>query len=150
MAARGLETATAKEIDSDSARHPPRTADPPQGSGHAGPHGDHPGVLITVSIAPASAFKIDGLNWRLDLPTRSMKRLLGASARADARRRGRVAGANTSSAALPSQGQRPRANPRPAIFMSRCASCSGGKDAELEELMTKWRNENHTIRARHG
>ncbi|HEX2654973.1 MAG TPA: J domain-containing protein [Xanthobacteraceae bacterium] len=52
-----------------------------KGQGLAGPRGRTGDVLITVSVAPHSVFKIDGVNLKLDLPISLYEAVLGAKVR---------------------------------------------------------------------
>jgi len=103
--------------------------------------------------AASACSRSNGLNLRLDLPIALYEAVLGAKVRVPTLD-GAVelaVPANTSSGPhVPSQGQRPSGKPRRRSLCTAAHRVAGGKDAELEELMTKWRNEKHTIRARHG
>ena len=144
---RRLELPTGKEIEF---KIPPGITEGQQirlkGQGMPAPHGGPPGdVLITVSIAPHPLFKIDGLNLRLDLPIALHEAVLGAKVRVPTLD-GAVelaVPANTSSGRtfrLKGKGLpgKPAAGD---LYVTVRIVLPDGKDAELEELMTKWRNE---------
>ena len=107
------------------------------------PHGGPPGdVLITVAIAPHPLFKVDGQNLRLELPIALYEAVLGAKVRAPT-----LDGAvelavppNTSSGRtfrLKGKGL-PGKTPGD-LFVTVRIILPDGKDADLEELMTRWR-----------
>jgi DnaJ-class molecular chaperone len=144
---RRLELPIGKEIEF---KIPPGIAEGQQirlkGQGMPAPHGGPPGdVLITVSIAPHPLFKIDGHNLRLDLPVALHEAVLGAKVRVPTLD-GAVelaVPANTSSGRtfrLKGKGLpgKPAAGD---LYVTLRIVLPDGKDAELEELMTKWRNE---------
>jgi DnaJ-class molecular chaperone len=144
---RRLELPTAKEIEF---KIPPGITEGQQirlkGQGMPAPHGGPPGdVLITVSIAPHPLFKIDGQNLRLDLPVALYEAVLGAKVRVPTLN-GAVelaVPANTSSGRtfrLKGKGLpgKPAAGD---LYVTLRIVLPDGKDAELEELMTKWRSE---------
>ena len=129
---------------------PPGIADGKQirlrGQGMPAPHGGPPGdVLITISIAPHPVFKVDGQNLRLDLPVTLYEAVLGAKVRVPT-----LDGAvelsipvNTSSGRvfrLKGKGLpgKPAAGD---LYATVKIVLPDGKDAELEELMEKWRDE---------
>jgi DnaJ-class molecular chaperone len=144
---RRLELPNGKEVEF---RIPPGIADGKQirlkGQGMPAPHGGPPGdVLITVSIAPHPLFKVDGQNLRLELPVTLYEAVLGGKVRVPT-----LDGAvelaipvNTSSGrtfrlkgkGLPGQ---------PAggdLYATVRIILPDGKDAELEELMRRWREQ---------
>lgn len=117
-----------------------------RGQGMPAPHGGPPGdVLITVSIAPHPLFKLDGQNLRLELPVTLYEAVLGAKVRVPT-----LDGAvelsippNTSSGRvfrLKGKGLpgKPAAGD---LYATVKIILPDGKDAELEELMKKWRDE---------
>jgi len=129
---------------------PPGIADGKQirlrGQGMPAPHGGPPGdVLISISIAPHPVFKVDGQNLRLDLPVTLYEAVLGAKVRVPT-----LDGAvelsipvNTSSGRvfrLKGKGLpgKPAAGD---LYATVKIVLPDGKDAELEELMTRWRDE---------
>jgi DnaJ-class molecular chaperone len=107
-----------------------------------GPPGD---VLITVSIAPHALFKVEGQDLRLDLPITLYEAVLGAKVRVPT-----LDGAvelsippNTSSGRvfrLKGKGLpgKPAAGD---LYITIRIVLPDGKDSELEELMTKWRDQ---------
>jgi DnaJ-class molecular chaperone len=107
---------------------------------HGGPAGD---VLITVSIAPHPLFKLDGQNLRLELPVTLYEAVLGAKVRVPTLD-GAVdlaIPANTSSGRtfrLKGKGL-PGKTPGDLYVMTKIV-LPDGKDAELEALMTRWRD----------
>jgi DnaJ-class molecular chaperone len=107
-----------------------------------GPAGD---VLITVSIEPHPYFKLEGQNLRLELPITLYEAVLGAKVRVPT-----LDGAvqlsippNTSSGRvfrLKGKGLpgKPAAGD---LYVTTRIELPDGKDAELEELMKKWRDQ---------
>jgi DnaJ-class molecular chaperone len=141
---RRLELPIGKEIEF---KIPPGIADGKQirlkGQGMPAPHGGPPGdVLITVSIAPHPLFKLDGQNLRVELPIALYEAVLGAKVRVPTLD-GAVElaiPANTSSGRtfrLKGKGL-PGKDPGDLYVTTRIV-LPDGKDADLEELMTKWR-----------
>src|SRR3954463_5927750 len=145
---RRLELPTAKEVEF---KIPPGIQDGKQirlrGQGMPSPGGGPAGdVLITVSIAPHPLFKVDGQNLRLDLPIALHEAVLGAKVRVPT-----LDGAvelsippNTSSGRvfrLKGKGLpgKPAAGD---LYVTTKIVLPDGKDAELEELMKKWREQN--------
>ena len=119
-----------------------------RGQGMPAPHGGPPGdVLITVSIAPHPLFKADGRDLRLDLPVALHEAVLGAKVRVPT-----LDGAvelsippNTSSGRvfrLKGKGLpgKPAAGD---LYVTTKIVLPDGKDAELEDLMRKWREQKH-------
>src|SRR5205085_5164589 len=117
-----------------------------RGQGMPAPHGGPPGdVLITVSIAPHPVFKVDGQNLRLELPVTLYEAVLGAKVRVPT-----LDGAvqlsippNTSSGRafrLKGKGL-PGKSGAGDLYATVKIILPDGKDAELEELMKKWRDE---------
>jgi len=144
---RRIELPIGKEVEF---KIPPGIADGQQirlkGQGMPAPHGGPPGdVLITVSIAPHPLFKIEGQNLRLDLPVALYEAVLGAKVRVPTLD-GAVelaVPANTSSGRtfrLKAKGLpgKPAAGD---LYVTLRIVLPDGKDAELEELMKKWRDE---------
>ena len=144
---RRLELPIGKEVEF---KIPPGIADGQQirlrGQGMPAPHGGPPGdVLITVSVAPHPLFKLEGQNLRLDLPVALYEAVLGAKVRVPT-----LDGAvqlsippNTSSGRvfrLKGKGLpgKPAAGD---LYATVKIILPDGKDAELEELMKKWRDE---------
>jgi len=107
-----------------------------------GPAGD---VLITVSVTAHPLFKVDGQNLRLDLPITLYEAVLGAKVRVPTLD-GAVElsiPANTSSGRvfrLKGKGLpgKPAAGD---LYVTTKVVLPDGKDAELEELMKKWRDQ---------
>lgn len=117
-----------------------------RGQGMPAPHGGPPGdVLITVSIAPHPVFKVDGQNLRLELPVTLYEAVLGAKVRVPTLD-GAVelsVPANTSSGRafrLKGKGL-PGKSGAGDLYATVKIILPDGKDAELEELMKKWREE---------
>ena len=144
---RRLELPIGKEVEF---KIPPGIGDGQQirlrGQGMPAPHGGPPGdVLITVAIAPHPLFKVEGKNLRLDLPVALYEAVLGAKVRVPT-----LDGAvdlsvppNTSSGRvfrLKGKGLpgKPAAGD---LYVTTRIVLPDGKDAELEELMSKWRDE---------
>ena len=144
---RRLELPIGKEVEF---KIPPGIADGQQirlrGQGMPAPHGGPPGdVLITVSVAPHPLFKLEGQNLRLELPVALYEAVLGAKVRVPT-----LDGAvqlsippNTSSGRvfrLKGKGLpgKPAAGD---LYATVKIILPDGKDAELEELMKKWRDE---------
>jgi DnaJ-class molecular chaperone len=144
---RRLDLPIGKEVEF---KIPPGIADGKQirlrGQGMPAPHGGPPGdVLITVSIAPHPIFKVDGQDLRLDLPVTLDEAVLGAKVRVPTLD-GAVElaiPANTSSGRtfrLKGKGL-PGKKGAGDLYAAVKIVLPDGKDAELEELMTKWRAE---------
>jgi DnaJ-class molecular chaperone len=117
-----------------------------KGQGMPAPHGGPPGdVLITVAIAPHPIFKVEGQNLRLELPVTLYEAVLGAKVRVPTLD-GAVelaVPANTSSGRtfrLKGKGLPAKAGAGD-LFVTVRIALPDGKDAELEELMKKWRDE---------
>src|SRR4051794_9989196 len=117
-----------------------------RGQGMPSPGGGPPGdVLITISIAPHPLFKVDGQNLRLELPVTLYEAVLGAKVRVPT-----LDGAvqlsippNTSSGRafrLKGKGL-PGKSGAGDLYATVKIMLPDGKDAELEELMRKWRDE---------
>lgn len=115
-----------------------------KGQGESAP-GHRPGdVLITVSIAPHSFFKVDGNDLRVDLPITLYEAVLGGKVRVPT-----LGGAvelsipkNTSSGRtfrLKGKGL-PKAGGSGDLFVTTKIILPDGNDAELEQLMQKWRD----------
>src|SRR3954452_2600264 len=144
---RRIELPIGKEVEF---KIPPGIADGQQirlkGQGMSAPHGGPPGdVLITVSIAPHPLFKIEGQNLRLDLPVALYEAVLGAKVRVPTLD-GAVelaVPANTSSGrTFRLKGKGLPGNPGAGdLYVTLRIVLPDGKDAELEELMKKWRYE---------
>jgi len=144
---RRLELPIGKEVEF---KIPPGIAEGKQirlrGQGMPAPHGGPPGdVLITISIAPHPVFKVDGQNLRLELAVTLYEAVLGAKVRVPTLD-GAVElsiPANTSSGRvfrLKGKGLpgKPAAGD---LYATVKIVLPDGKDAELEELMKKWRDE---------
>ncbi|MEA2876363.1 MAG: hypothetical protein QOF14_1559 [Hyphomicrobiales bacterium] len=145
---RRLELPIGKEVEF---KIPPGIADGKQirlrGQGMPAPHGGPPGdVLITLSIAPHPVFKVDGQNLRLELPVTLYEAVLGAKVRVPTLD-GAVElsiPANTSSGRvfrLKGKGLPGKPNAGD-LYATVKIVLPDGKDAELEELMKKWREQN--------
>ena len=144
---RRLELPIGKEVEF---KIPPGIADGQQirlrGQGMPAPHGGPPGdVLITVSVAPHPLFKVDGQNLRLELPVTLYEAVLGAKVRVPTLD-GAVElsiPANTSSGrAFRLKGKGLPGKPGAGdLYATVKIILPDGKDAELEELMKKWRDE---------
>src|SRR3982074_3529827 len=115
-----------------------------KGQGETAP-GQPPGdLLITISIAPHSVFKVDGSDLRVDLPITLYEAVLGARVRAPT-----LNGAvelsipkNTSSGRtfrLKGKGL-PKAGAAGDLYFITRIMLPDGNDAELEALMQKWRD----------
>jgi DnaJ-class molecular chaperone len=115
-----------------------------KGQGESAP-GHRPGdVLITVSIAPHPFFKVDGNDLRVDLPITLYEAVLGGKVRVPT-----LGGAvelsipkNTSSGRtfrLKGKGL-PKAGGGGDLFVTTKIILPDGNDAELEQLMQKWRD----------
>jgi DnaJ-class molecular chaperone len=144
---RRIELPTAKEVEF---KIPPGIQDGRQvrlrGQGMPSPGGGPPGdVLITVSIAPHPLFKVDGQNLRLELPITLYEAVLGAKVRVPT-----LDGAvqlsippNTSSGrAFRLKGKGLPGKPDTGdLYVTIRIELPDGKDAELEELMQKWRDQ---------
>jgi len=144
---RRLELPIGKEIEF---KIPPGIQDGKQirlkGQGMPAPHGGPPGdVLITISIAPHPLFKVDGQNLRLDLPITLYEAVLGAKVRVPTLD-GAVElaiPANTSSGrTFRLKGKGLPGKTAGDLYVTTKIMLPDGKDAELEELMTKWREHN--------
>ena len=107
--------------------------------------GHKPGdVLITVNIAPHPFFKVDGSDLRVDLPITLYEAVLGGKVRVPT-----LGGAvelsipkNTSSGRtfrLKGKGL-PKAGGSGDLFVTTKIILPDGNDAELEQLMQKWRD----------
>ena len=110
---------------------------------HGGPAGD---VLITVSIAPHPLFKVDGQNLRLELPVALYEAVLGAKVRVptlDGAVELAVPANTTSGRTFRLKGKGlPGKTGAGDLYVTLRIALPDGKDAELEALMTKWRDEN--------
>jgi DnaJ-class molecular chaperone len=115
-----------------------------KGQGETAP-GHRPGdVLITVSIAPHPFFKVDGNDLRVDLPITLYEAVLGGKVRVPT-----LGGAvelsipkNTSSGRtfrLKGKGL-PKTGGSGDLFVTTKIILPDGNDAELEQLMQKWRD----------
>ncbi|MFC0241985.1 DnaJ C-terminal domain-containing protein [Rhodopseudomonas telluris] len=115
-----------------------------KGQGESAP-GHRPGdLLITVNYAPHPYFKVDGSDLRLELPITLYEAVLGAKVRVPT-----LTGAielsipkNTSSGRifrLKGKGL-PKAGAAGDLFVTIRIVLPDGHDAELEALMTKWRD----------
>jgi DnaJ-class molecular chaperone len=119
-----------------------------RGQGMPAPGGGPPGdVLITISIAPHPLFKVDGRDLRLDLPIALHEAVLGAKVRVPT-----LDGAvelsippNTSSGRVfRLMGKGLPGKPDPGdLYVTSKIVLPDGKDAELEDLMRKWREQKH-------
>ena len=141
---RRLELPIGKEIEF---KIPPGIADGKQirlkGQGMPAPHGGPPGdVLITISIAPHPLFKLEGQNLRLELPIALYEAVLGAKVRVPTLD-GAVElaiPANTSSGrTFRLKGKGLPGKDAGDLYVTTRIVLPDGKDADLEELMTKWR-----------
>jgi DnaJ-class molecular chaperone len=114
-----------------------------KGQGGPAPHGGPPGdVMITVSLAPHPLFKVDGQNLRLELPITLYEAVLGAKVRVPTLD-GAVelaVPANTSSGrTFRLKGKGLPGKAPGDLYVTTRIVLPDGKDAELEELMSKWR-----------
>ena len=116
-----------------------------KGQGETAP-GQPPGdLLITISIAPHSVFKVDGSDLRVDLPITLYEAVLGAKVRAPT-----LSGAvelsipkNTSSGRifrLKGKGLPKGAGTAGDLFFTTRIMLPDGHDTDLETLMQKWRD----------
>jgi len=146
---RRLDLPIGKEIEF---KIPPGIGDGKQirlrGQGMPAPGGGPPGdVLITVTIAPHPLFKVDGQNLRLELPIALDEAVLGAKVRVPTLD-GAVElsiPANTSSGRafrLKGKGL-PGKDGAGDLYVTTKIILPDGKDADLEELMKKWREQKH-------
>jgi DnaJ-class molecular chaperone len=115
-----------------------------KGQGETAP-GHPPGdLLITISIAPHSVFKVDGSDLRVDLPITLYEAVLGAKVRAPT-----LSGAvelsipkNTSSGRI--FRLKGKGLPKPGgagdLYFTTRIMLPDGHDADLEALMQKWRD----------
>jgi DnaJ-class molecular chaperone len=115
-----------------------------RGPGGAGPAGAGD-VLITVSIAPHATFTLDGADVRVDLPITLYEAVLGAKVRVPTLDRPVeiAVPAGTSSGRtfrLKGKGFPAKAGRGDLLAAARIV-LPGKNDAELEELMRKWRSE---------
>jgi DnaJ-class molecular chaperone len=141
---RRLQLPNGKEVEF---KIPPGIADGKQirlkGQGMPAPHGGPPGdVLITIAIAPHPLFKIDGQNLRLELPIALYEAVLGAKVRVPTLD-GAVelaVPANTSSGrTFRLKGKGLPGNTPGDLYVVMRIVLPDGKDADLEKLMTEWR-----------
>ncbi len=140
-----LRLPTGKEVD---LKIPQGIADGQQirlkGQGLSGPTGAMGDALITVSIAPHPYFERDGANLRLDLPITLYEAVLGGKVRVPTLD-GAVElaiPAGTSSGRtfrLKGKGVPTKTGTGDLLITVRIALPEGG-DAELEDLMRKWRD----------
>jgi DnaJ-class molecular chaperone len=115
-----------------------------RGQGMAGPTGAGD-LLITVSIAPHATFTLDGSDVRVDLPITLYEAVLGAKVRVPTLDRPVeiAVPAGTSSGRtfrLKGKGFPAKAGHGDLLATVRIV-LPGKNDAELEELMRKWRSE---------
>jgi DnaJ-class molecular chaperone len=115
-----------------------------RGQGVAGPGGAGD-VLITVSIAPHATFTLDGPDVRVDLPITLYEAVLGAKVRVPTLDRpveiavpAGTSGGRTFR--LKGKGFPAKAGRGDLLATARII-LPGKNDAELEELMRKWRSE---------
>ncbi len=141
---RRLELPIGKEIEF---KIPPGIADGKQirlkGQGMPAPHGGPPGdVLITISIEPHPLFKLEGQNLRLELPIALHEAVLGAKVRVPTLD-GAVElaiPANTSSGrTFRLKGKGLPGKDAGDLYVTTRIVLPDGKDADLEALMTTWR-----------
>src|SRR5438270_9347413 len=115
-----------------------------KGQGETAP-GHPPGdLLITINIAPHAFFKVDGSDLRVDLPITLYEAVLGGKVRVPT-----LGGAvelsipkNTSSGRtfrLKAKGL-PKTGGSGDLFVTTKIILPDGNDAELEQLMQKWRD----------
>jgi DnaJ-class molecular chaperone len=116
-----------------------------KGQGETAP-GHRPGdLLITISIAPHAFFKVDGSDLRVDLPVTLYEAVLGAKVRVPT-----LSGAvelsipkNTSSGRsfrLKGKGLPKAGGGAGDLYFITRIMLPDGNDAELEQLMQKWRD----------
>lgn len=115
-----------------------------RGQGETAPGHRAGDLMITVTIAPHSTFKIDGSDLRVDLPITLYEAVLGAKVRAPT-----LTGAvelsipkNTSSGRvfrLKGKGL-PKADGAGDLYFTTRIMLPDGNDAELEALMEKWQS----------
>ena len=117
-----------------------------KGQGMPAPHGGPPGdVLVTVSIAPHPLFKLDGQNLRLELPIALHEAVLGAKVRVPtldgAVEMAIPAGTNSGRVLrLKGKGMPSKSGAGDLYATVRIVLPEKG-DADLEELMKKWRDQ---------
>src|SRR5262249_11820770 len=115
-----------------------------KGQGETAP-GHPPGdLLITITIAPHSFFKVDGADLRIDLPVTLYEAVLGAKVRVPTLGNAveLTIPKNTSSGRtfrLKGKGL-PKADGTGDLFVTTRIMLPDGNDAELEALMQKWRD----------
>jgi len=116
-----------------------------RGQGMAGPAGAGD-VLITVSIAPDPTFTLDGADIRIDLPITLYEAVLGAKVRVPTLDRPvelAVPPGTSSGRTFRLKGKGfPAKAGRGDLFVTARIVLPEKNDAELEELMRKWRSEN--------
>ena len=117
-----------------------------KGQGMPAPHGGPPGdVLITVTVEPHPLFAVEGQDLKLDLPVTLYEAVLGAKVRVPT-----LDGAvelaippNTTSGRkfrLKAKGL-PSKSGAGDLYVTVRIALPDGKDAALEELMAKWRDD---------
>src|SRR3954464_13568390 len=145
---RRLELPIGKEVEF---KIPPGISDGRQirlrGQGMPSPGGGPPGdVLITIEIAPHPLFKVDGQDLRLDLPITLYEAVLGAKVRAptlDGAVQLSIPANTSSGRVFRLKGKGLPGKPTAGdLYVSTKIVLPDGKDAELEELMKKWREQN--------
>ena len=128
----------------DSGRPHRRPADPAQGPGLAGASGKAGDALITVHVAPHPLFTRDGADLRLDLPITLYEAVLGGKVRVPtldgAVELAIPPGTNSGRTfRLKGKGLPAKSGTGDLLATVRIV-LPEGSDAELEELMRKWRD----------
>ena len=115
-----------------------------RGQGGAGPAGAGD-VLITISITPHATFTLDGADVRVDLPITLYEAVLGAKVRVPTLDRPveiAVPAGTSSGRTFRLKGKGfPTKSGRGDLLATARIVLPGKNDAELEELMRKWRSE---------
>ncbi len=116
-----------------------------KGQGLPGPRGAVGDALITVSIAPHPLFERDGADLRLELPITLYEAVLGAKVRVptlDGAIELAIPAGTSSGRTLRIKGKGlPAKDGAGDLYVTARIVLPEGGDAELEELMKRWRDE---------
>ncbi len=116
-----------------------------KGQGMPGPRGPMGDALITVSIAPHSVFQRDGADLRLDLPVTLYEAVLGAKVRVptlDGAIELAIPAGTSSGRTLRIKGKgMPGKDGAGDLYVTARIVLPEGGDADLEELMKRWRDQ---------
>jgi DnaJ-class molecular chaperone len=116
-----------------------------KGQGMPGPRGAAGDALITVSIAPHPLFERDGADLRLDLPVTLYEAVLGAKVRVptlDGAIELAIPAATSSGRTLRIKGKGlPAKDGAGDLYVTVRIVLPEGGDADLEELMKRWRDQ---------